>query len=75
MKKNLSKKLLLNKKTVATLDINAMRDAKGGILSWVGVSCFQTSCNMEPCTRVYYYCSPAESIRYICPYTAEPCSE
>ena len=67
MKQKLSKKLLLNKKTVAALDINAMLNAKGGRVSWVEISCFFDSCNMEPCTKVYYYCSPAESIGYVCP--------
>ena len=66
MKKHLSKKLLLNKKTVAALDINAMSNAKGGNVSWVRISCFPDSCNMYPCSDHPYYCSPAESIGYVC---------
>ncbi len=54
MKKQLTKKLLLNKNTVVSLESNEMKDAKGGYLSAAGYTCW-TDCAY--CTDAQY-CSP-----------------
>ena len=54
MKKNLNKKLLLNKKTVVSLESNEMKDMKGGYIS-AGGTCM-TDCGTY-CTYPEY-CDP-----------------
>ncbi len=52
MKKNLSKKLLLNKNTVVSLDSNSLKDMKGGYIS-AGGTCIDTDCDTY-CTYPEY---------------------
>jgi natural product precursor len=50
MKKNLSKKLLLNKNTVVSLDTRELNDMRGGYISWRG-TCLS---DCDDCTHPAY---------------------
>lgn len=52
MKKQLNKKLLLNKTTVVSLEGKEMKDMKGGYIS-AGGTCLDTDCNTY-CTYPEY---------------------